>query len=180
MLAKDKKGRVDITNLELVTIDGEDSRDFDDAVYAAPSSNGWKLIVAIADVSYYVKEGSDLDSESLERGNSVYFPHRVVPMLPEVISNGLCSLNPEVERLCLVCEMEIDSLGSLSEYKFYPAVMFSHARLTYTEVNEMLESKKSKLRKKYKKIENNIDYLYGLYQTLRISREKEESWILIE
>ena len=172
VLAKDKKGRVDITNLELVTIDGEDSRDFDDAVYAAPSSNGWKLIVAIADVSYYVKEGSDLDSESLERGNSVYFPHRVVPMLPEVISNGLCSLNPEVERLCLVCEMEIDSLGSLSEYKFYPAVMFSHARLTYTEVNEMLESKKSKLRIKYKKIENNIDYLYGLYQTLRISREK--------
>ena len=172
VLAKDKKGRVDITNLELVTIDGEDSRDFDDAVYAAPSSNGWKLVVAIADVSHYVKEGSDLDSESLERGNSVYFPHRVVPMLPEVISNGLCSLNPEVERLCLVCEMEIDSLGSLSEYKFYPAVMFSHARLTYTEVNEMLESKKSKLRRKYKKIENNIDYLYGLYQTLRISREK--------
>ena len=172
VLTKDKKGRVDITHLELVTIDGEDSRDFDDAVYAIPSKNGWKLMVAIADVSHYVKEGSQLDAESLERGNSVYFPHRVVPMLPEAISNGLCSLNPEVERLCMVCEMEIDSLGSLIEYKFYSAVMLSHARLTYTEVNEMLENKKSKLRKKYKKIENNIDFLYGLYQTLRISRQK--------
>ena len=172
VLTKDKKGRVDITHLELVTIDGEDSRDFDDAVYAIPSKNGWKLMVAIADVSHYVKEGSQLDAESLERGNSVYFPHRVVPMLPESISNGLCSLNPEVERLCMVCEMEIDSLGSLLEYKFYSAVMLSHARLTYIEVNEMLENKKSKLRKKYKKIENNIDFLYGLYQTLRISRQK--------
>jgi len=172
VLTKDKKGRVDITHLELVTIDGEDSRDFDDAVYAIPSKNGWKLMVAIADVSHYVKEGSQLDAESLERGNSVYFPHRVVPMLPESISNGLCSLNPELERLCMVCEMEIDSLGSLLEYKFYSAVMLSHARLTYTEVNEMLENKKSKLRKKYKKIENNIDFLYGLYQTLRISRQK--------
>ena len=172
VLTKDKKGRVDITHLELVTIDGEDSRDFDDAVYAIPSKNGWKLMVAIADVSHYVKEGSQLDAESLERGNSVYFPHRVVPMLPESISNGLCSLNPEVERLCMVCEMEIDSLGSLLEYKFYSAVMLSHARLTYTEVNEMLENKKSKLRKKYKKVESNIDFLYGLYQTLRISRQK--------
>ena len=172
LLAKDKKGRFELTDLELVTIDGEDSRDFDDAVYAIPSSNGWKLIVAIADVSHYVKEGSELDSESLERGNSVYFPHRVVPMLPEAISNGLCSLNPGVERLCMVCEMEIDSLGSLNEYKFYPAVMRSHARLTYTEVNEMLENKNSNLRKKYKKIESNIDFLYGLYQTLRISRQK--------
>jgi len=172
VLTKDKKGRVDITHLELVTIDGEDSRDFDDAVYAIPSKNGWKLMVAIADVSHYVKEGSQLDAESLERGNSVYFPHRVVPMLPESISNGLCSLNPELERLCMVCEMEIDSLGSLLEYKFYSAVMLSHARLTYTEVNEMLENKVSKLRKKYKKIENNIDFLYGLYQTLRISRQK--------
>ena len=172
VLTKDKKGRVDVTHLELVTIDGEDSRDFDDAVYAIPSKNGWKLMVAIADVSHYVKEGSQLDAESLERGNSVYFPHRVVPMLPESISNGLCSLNPELERLCMVCEMEIDSLGSLLEYKFYSAVMLSHARLTYTEVNEMLENKKSKLRKKYKKIENNIDFLYGLYQTLRISRQK--------
>ena len=172
VLSKDKKGRVDLTNLELVTIDGEDSRDFDDAVYATPSKKGWKLIVAIADVSHYVKEGSHLDAESFERGNSVYFPHRVVPMLPEAISNGLCSLNPEVERLCMICEMEIDSLGSLIDYKFYSAVMLSHARLTYTEVNEMLENKTSKLRKKYKNIESNVDFLYGLYQTLRISRQK--------
>ncbi|MDA9801065.1 ribonuclease R [Candidatus Pseudothioglobus singularis] len=168
----DKKNRVDITNLELVTIDGEDSRDFDDAVYATPSKKGWKLIVAIADVSHYVKEGTELDNESLERGNSVYFPHRVVPMLPEVISNGLCSLNPKVERLCMACEMEIDSLGSLLEYKFYPAVMLSHARLTYTEVNEMLEKKTSPLRKKYSNIKENVDFLYGLYKTLRISRQK--------
>jgi len=172
VLPKDKENRVDITNLELVTIDGEDSRDFDDAVYAIPSKKGWKLIVAIADVSHYVKEGTELDTESLERGNSVYFPHRVVPMLPEVISNGLCSLNPEVERLCMACEMEIDSVGSLLEYKFYPAVMLSHARLTYAEVNEMLENKKSPLRKKYSNVQENVDFLYGLYQTLRISRQK--------
>ncbi|MBT7149912.1 MAG: ribonuclease R, partial [Thiotrichales bacterium] len=144
-----------------------------DAVYAIPSKKGWKLIVAIADVSHYVKEDTELDTESLERGNSVYFPHRVVPMLPEVISNGLCSLNPEVERLCMACEMEIDSVGSLLEYKFYPAVMLSHARLTYTEVNEMLENKKSPLRKKYSSnVQENVDFLYGLYQTLRISRQK--------
>ncbi len=172
VMTKDKKNRVDITNLELITIDGEDSRDFDDAVYAVPSEKGWKLIVAIADVSHYVKEGTELDNESLERGNSVYFPHRVVPMLPEVISNGLCSLNPKVERLCMACEMEIDSVGSLLEYKFYPAVMLSHGRLTYTEVNEMLENKKSPLRKKYRNVQENVNYLYGLYQTLRISRQK--------
>ena len=173
VLPKDKENRIDITNLELVTIDGEDSRDFDDAVYAIPSKKGWKLIVAIADVSHYVKESTELDTESLERGNSVYFPHRVVPMLPEVISNGLCSLNPEVERLCMACEMEIDSVGSLLEYKFYPAVMLSHARLTYAEVNEMLENKKSPLRKKYSSnVQENVDFLYGLYQTLRISRQK--------
>ena len=172
VLATDKKDRVDITNLELVTIDGDDSRDFDDAVYAKPSNNGWKLIVAIADVSHYVSEGSSLDAESFERGNSVYFPHRVVPMLPEAISNGLCSLNPKIERLCMVCEMSIDSLGELLDYKFYPAVMLSHARLTYTQVNDMLESKKNPLRKKFSNVVANIDFLYGLYKTLRISRQK--------
>ena len=143
VIPKDKKNRIDITKLELITIDGEDSRDFDDAVYAEPTKNGWKLLVAIADVSHYVKEGSELDSESYERGNSVYFPHRVVPMLPEAISNGLCSLNPKVERLSMVCEMSINPLGELLDYKFYSAVMLSHARLTYTQVNEMLEDKKS-------------------------------------
>ena len=171
-IPKDKKHRIDITKLELITIDGEDSRDFDDAVYAEPTKNGWKLFVAIADVSHYVKEGSELDSESYERGNSVYFPHRVVPMLPEAISNGLCSLNPKVERLSMVCEMSIDPLGELLDYKFYSAVMLSHARLTYTQVNEMLEDKKSPLRKTFSNVADNIDFLYGLYKTLRISRQK--------
>tara|TARA_B110001452_G_scaffold141431_1_gene117607 strand:- start:136 stop:2082 length:1947 start_codon:yes stop_codon:yes gene_type:complete len=172
VIPKDKKNRIDITKLELITIDGEDSRDFDDAVYAEPTKNGWKLLVAIADVSHYVKEGSELDSESYERGNSVYFPHRVVPMLPEAISNGLCSLNPKVERLSMVCEMSIDPLGELLDYKFYSAVMLSHARLTYTQVNEMLENKKSPLRKTFSNVTDNIDFLYGLYKTLRISRQK--------
>ena len=172
VIPKDKKNRIDITKLELITIDGEDSRDFDDAVYAEPTKNGWKLLVAIADVSHYVKEGSELDSESYERGNSVYFPHRVVPMLPEAISNGLCSLNPKVERLSMVCEMSIDPLGELLDYKFYSAVMLSHARLTYTQVNEMLENKKSSLRKTFSNVADNIDFLYGLYKTLRISRQK--------
>ena len=172
VIPKDIKNRIDITKLELITIDGEDSRDFDDAVYAEPTKNGWKLLVAIADVSHYVKEGSELDSESYERGNSVYFPHRVVPMLPEAISNGLCSLNPKVERLSMVCEMSIDPLGELLDYKFYSAVMLSHARLTYTQVNEMLEDKKSPLRKNFSNVADNIDFLYGLYKTLRISRQK--------
>ncbi len=155
-----------------MTSDGDDSRDFDDAVYAKPSKDGWKLIVAIADVSHYVSEGSSLDAESLERGNSVYFPHKVVPMLPETISNGLCSLNPNVERLCMACEMNINPLGELLDYKFYSAVMLSHARLTYGQVNEILESKKSPLRNKFSNVVKNINFLYGLYKTLRISRQK--------
>ena len=172
VLEIDKKDRVDLTSFELITIDGDDSRDFDDAVYAKPSKDGWKLIVAIADVSHYVSEGSSLDAESFERGNSVYFPHKVVPMLPETISNGLCSLNPNVERLCMACEMNINSLGELLDYKFYSAVMLSHARLTYGQVNEILESKKSPLRNKFSNVVENIDFLYGLYKTLRISRQK--------
>ena len=172
VLEIDKKNRVDLTSFELITIDGDDSRDFDDAVYAKPSKDGWKLIVAIADVSHYVSEGSSLDAESFERGNSVYFPHKVVPMLPETISNGLCSLNPNVERLCMACEMNINPLGELLDYKFYSAVMLSHARLTYGQVNEILESKKSPLRNKFSNVVENIDFLYGLYKTLRISRQK--------
>ena len=172
VLEIDKKDRVDLTSFELITIDGDNSRDFDDAVYAKPSKDGWKLIVAIADVSHYVSEGSSLDAESFERGNSVYFPHKVVPMLPETISNGLCSLNPKVERLCMACEMNINSLGELLDYKFYSAVMLSHARLTYSQVNEILESKKSPLRNKFSNVVENIDFLYGLYKTLRISRQK--------
>ena len=172
VLEIDKKDRVDLTSFELITIDGDDSRDFDDAVYAKPSKDGWKLIVAIADVSHYVSEGSSLDAESFERGNSVYFPHKVVPMLPETISNGLCSLNPNVERLCMACEMNINPLGELLDYKFYSAVMLSHARLTYGQVNEILESKKSPLRNKFSNVVENINFLYGLYKTLRISRQK--------
>jgi len=172
VLEIDKKDRVDLTSFELITIDGDDSRDFDDAVYAKPSKDGWKLIVAIADVSHYVSEGSSLDAESFERGNSVYFPHKVVPMLPETISNGLCSLNPNVERLCMACEMNINPLGELLDYKFYSAVMLSHARLTYGQVNEILESKESPLRNKFSNVVENIDFLYGLYKTLRISRQK--------
>ena len=172
VLEIDKKDRVDLTSFELITIDGDDSRDFDDAVYAKPSKGGWKLIVAIADVSHYVSEGSSLDAESFERGNSVYFPHKVVPMLPETISNGLCSLNPNVERLCMACEMNINPLGELLDYKFYSAVMLSHARLTYGQVNEILESKKSPLRNKFSNVVENINFLYGLYKTLRISRQK--------
>ncbi|AAN56910.1 ribonuclease R [Shewanella oneidensis MR-1] len=136
----DKVGRVDLRSLPLVTIDGEDARDFDDAVYAeVKPSGGWRLWVAIADVSYYVRTDSALDTEARARGNSVYFPSQVIPMLPEKISNGLCSLNPHVDRLCMVAEMTISARGKLSGYKFYPAVMHSHARFTYTQVAAMLE-----------------------------------------
>ncbi|MGL5047040.1 MAG: ribonuclease R [Shewanella sp.] len=136
----DKVGRVDLRHLPLVTIDGEDARDFDDAVYAEKKAGGgWRLWVAIADVSYYVRTDSALDTEARARGNSVYFPSQVIPMLPEKISNGLCSLNPQVDRLCMVAEMTISAKGKLSGYKFYPAVMYSHARFTYTQVAAMLE-----------------------------------------
>ncbi|MDD8059953.1 MULTISPECIES: ribonuclease R [Shewanella] len=136
----DKEGRVDLRHLPLVTIDGEDARDFDDAVYAqVKPSGGWRLWVAIADVSHYVRTDSALDTEARSRGNSVYFPSQVIPMLPEKISNGLCSLNPHVDRLCMVAEMTISAAGKLSGTKFYPAVMHSHARFTYTQVADMLE-----------------------------------------
>ena len=136
----DKVGRVDLRHLPLVTIDGEDARDFDDAVYAEKKAGGgWRLWVAIADVSYYVRTDSALDTEARARGNSLYFPSQVIPMLPEKISNGLCSLNPHVDRLCMVAEMTVSAKGKLSGYKFYPAVMYSHARFTYTQVAEMLE-----------------------------------------
>ena len=137
---KDFDGRKDIRHLPLVTIDGEDARDFDDAVYCEPLDNGgYRLIVAIADVSSYVKEQSPLDQEAWQRGTSVYFPNNVIPMLPEVLSNGLCSLKPKVNRLCFVCDMEIDKDGEIDSYDFYQAVMFSHARLTYTQVSALIE-----------------------------------------
>ena len=138
----DRLHRIDLTDVPLVTIDGEDARDFHDAVFAQPArvgrGKGWRLLVAIADVSHYVENGSAIDADAYERATSVYFPRRVIPMLPEKLSNGLCSLNPEVERLCMVCDMLIQPTGELHAYQFYPAVMFSHARFTYTEVAAIL------------------------------------------
>ena len=140
----DTKGRVDLSDVALVTIDGEDARDFDDAVYCEPAkvgrSKGWRLLVAIADVSHYVQPGDAIDTDAYERSTSVYFPRRVIPMLPEKLSNGLCSLNPNVKRLCMVCDMLITADGELHAYQFYPAVMFSHARFTYTEVAAILKN----------------------------------------
>ena len=131
---KDRKGREDLTKLPLLTIDGETAKDFDDAVYCERLDDGFRLIVAIADVSHYVRDGSALDEGARERGNSVYFPRRVIPMLPEKLSNGLCSLVPEAERLAMACDMTVDRTGCVTTYRFYPAVIWSHARLTYTEV----------------------------------------------
>ena len=132
--ARHWKGREDLRALPLVTIDGETARDFDDAVHCRPEGKGFRLWVAIADVSHYVQHGDALDADARERGNSVYFPRRVIPMLPEELSNGLCSLNPRLDRLCMVCEMQISARGEIRDYRFYPAVMHSHARLTYTAV----------------------------------------------
>ncbi|GIU19233.1 MULTISPECIES: ribonuclease R [unclassified Shewanella] len=165
----DKAGRVDLRNLPLVTIDGEDARDFDDAVYAEKKkSGGWRLWVAIADVSHYVRTESALDKEARARGNSVYFPSQVIPMLPEKISNGLCSLMPKVDRLCMVAEMTISAAGKLSGYKFYPAVMHSHARLTYTQVADMLEG--GEVSEELKPIYPHLETLQSLYLTLEETR----------
>ena len=166
-----KKGRVDLRHLPLVTIDGEDARDFDDAVYCEKHGKGWKLWVAIADVSYYVRLRSALDVEAHNRGNSVYFPNRVVPMLPEILSNGLCSLNPQVDRLCMVCEMQISAKGKLTDYRFYEAVMNSHARLTYTKVAKMLEGDEE-LRARYSTLVPHLEELYKLYQALLGARHQ--------
>jgi len=166
-----KKGRVDLRNLPLVTIDGESARDFDDAVFAQKEPNGWRLWVAIADVSYYVRPKTALDLEAANRGNSVYFPNRVIPMLPEVLSNGLCSLNPQVDRLCLVAEMTVSEQGELTSYEFYEAVMNSHARLTYTKVWKMLEGDEA-LRERYAPLVPHIEELYRLYNALAEARQK--------
>lgn len=180
---KDKEKRIDLRHLPFVTIDGEDARDFDDAVYCEKNSSrwklfsgGWKLYVAIADVSHYVKVGSALDAEATERGNSVYFPERVVPMLPEELSNGLCSLNPHVDRLAMVCEMSMSKSGQLVDYQFYEAVIHSHARLTYNKVSYMLEDPKGSegkaLRSEYKEILPHLKQLYALYQVLLAARHE--------
>ncbi|CAH0541647.1 ribonuclease R [Vibrio marisflavi] len=169
---KAKIGRVDLRELPLVTIDGEDARDFDDAVYCEPKkSGGWRLWVAIADVSYYVRPNTALDKEAINRGNSVYFPSQVVPMLPEVLSNGLCSLNPNVDRLCMVCEMTISAAGKLSGYKHYEAVMNSHARLTYNKVGAILDGDEE-LRQRYEKLVPDLEELHKLYKVLKTGRDK--------
>ena len=172
---KDKEKRIDLRQVPFVTIDGEDARDFDDAVYAeAKRGGGWRLFVAIADVSHYVKVGSALDEEAARRGNSVYFPERVIPMLPEVLSNGLCSLNPLVDRLAMVCEMTLSKAGKLTGYQFYEAVIHSHARLTYNKVSAMLEQPKSaegkRLSAEYAEVLPHLKQLYSLYKVLLKAR----------
>lgn len=180
---KDKEKRVDLRHLPFVTIDGEDARDFDDAVYCEKNgsnwrlfSGGWKLYVAIADVSHYVKVDSALDAEAQVRGNSVYFPERVIPMLPEELSNGLCSLNPQVDRLAMVCEISISKTGKMTDYQFYEAVIHSHARLTYNKVSAMLEDPKGgegkALRSEYKQVLPHLKQLYSLYQVLLAARHE--------
>ncbi len=173
---QDRAGRVDLRDIPLVTIDGEDARDFDDAVYCEPAkvgrAQGHRLIVAIADVSHYVKPGDALDDDALERATSVYFPRRVIPMLPEKLSNGLCSLNPEVERLCLVCDMLIDAQGILKGYQFYPAVMRSHARLTYTDVAAMLENTRGPEARAHGALVPHLLNLHGVFSALLGERQR--------
>jgi len=168
----DKQGRTDLRHLPFVTIDGEDARDFDDAVYCKPNpKGGWQLYVAIADVSHYVKPGTALDEEAANRGNSVYFPSQVIPMLPEILSNGLCSLNPKVDRLCMVCEMTISAKGKLTRYRFYKGVMHSKARLTYTKVASIIAKDNPNLLQQYTELLPQIEQLHALYRVLLKTRE---------
>ncbi len=177
----DLANRIDLRKLPFVTIDGEDAKDFDDAVFCEPMDNGGsRLYVAIADVSHYVKPSSPLDDEAQKRGNSVYFPGHVVPMLPEVLSNGLCSLKPKVNRLTMVCEMELNPEGKVEHYRFYEGVIFSHARLTYTEVADMLEESDSdvrarsrdRLRERYADVLPHLETLYATYLKLAEARRQ--------
>ena len=162
----DLKGREDLRDLPLVTIDGESSRDFDDAVYAEKQGRNFRLVVAIADVSHYVKPQDAIDADALDRATSVYFPRRVIPMLPESLSNGICSLNPDVDRLCMVCDMVFTYAGNLKSYRFYPAVMRSHARLTYTQVWDWIQNGSDN------PLKPHIDTLYKLYQILLKKRHQ--------
>ncbi len=178
VLPVDKRHRVDLTDIALVTIDGEDARDFDDAVYCEQvkigkgksAVKGWRLLVAIADVSHYVENGSAIDIDAYDRATSVYFPRRVIPMLPEKLSNGLCSLNPEVERLCMVCDMMVTEDGDVSAYQFYPAVMLSHARFTYNEVAAILANTRGPEAQKRKQRVPDLINLHDVYQALLKSR----------
>lgn len=167
-----KEGRVDLRKTPLVTIDGEDARDFDDAVFCQKTAKGWKLLVAIADVSHYVAINTALDQEARNRSTSVYFPEQVIPMLPEILSNGLCSLNPKVDRLCMVCELLINHEGDIVRSRFFEGVMCSHARLTYTEVAQMLIEGDAKLCKKNAELLPHLHQLYALYQVMRVKRDQ--------
>ena len=166
----DKTHRIDLTDIALVTIDGEDARDFDDAVYCEPAkvgrSKGWRLLVAIADVSHYVETGSAIDIDAYDRATSVYFPRRVIPMLPEKLSNGLCSLNPHVERLCMVCDMLVNAKGEVHAYQFYPALMLSQARLTYTEVAAILGNTRGPEAVQRKAVVPHLLNLHEVYKAL--------------
>ncbi len=173
--AADHRHRVDLRDVPLVTIDGEDARDFDDAVYCEPAKvgkgKGWRLLVAIADVSHYVETGSPIDIDAYDRATSVYFPRRVIPMLPEKLSNGLCSLNPGVERLCMVCDMLVTAKGEVHAYQFYPAVMFSHARCTYTEVAAILQNTRGPEAAQRKALVPYLLNLHDVYRALLHARE---------
>jgi len=172
--SSDHKHRVDLRDVPLVTIDGEDARDFDDAVYCEPAkvgrAKGWRLLVAIADVSHYVQTGSAIDVDAYDRATSVYFPRRVIPMLPEKLSNGLCSLNPGVERLCMVCDMLVNAKGEVHAYQFYPAVMFSHARFTYTEVAAILQNTRGPEAALRKPLVPYLLNLHDVYRALLTAR----------
>lgn len=172
VLKKELTKRKDIRHLPLVTIDGETARDFDDAVYSQRDGKDYRLYVAIADVSHYVHDNDALDKEAFMRGNSVYFPRRVIPMLPEVLSNGLCSLNPLADRLCMVCEIQLATNGEYLDYQFYPAVMRSHARLTYDEVAAMVDNPKEANAKQYIDLLPHIQLLYKVYKVLQKARKK--------
>ena len=165
-------GRLDLRSMPLVTIDGEDARDFDDAVYAEPTKDGFRLVVAIADVSHYVRPGTALDDEAVKRATSVYFPGFVVPMLPETLSNGICSLNPKVERLCMVCDMQVDRVGEVTRSKFHAAVMRSHARLTYTRVWQALGEKDAAARAELADVLPHLEHLHQLYRILAKARQR--------
>jgi ribonuclease R len=166
------KGRVDLRDLPLVTIDGADARDFDDAVYCEPKPKGWRVIVAIADVAHYVRPRKALDVEAYNRGNSVYFPSQVIPMLPEVLSNGLCSLNPNVDRLSMACDMYINHAGKITRSSFCNAVIRSHARLTYDQAAEIIVERKHSTRALFSEVAPHLDNLYGVYKALLKARNE--------
>jgi ribonuclease R len=169
--ARDRKGRIDLRDVALVTIDGEDARDFDDAVYCEPvPRKGWRLIVAIADVGHYVESGSPLDADAQGRSTSVYFPRRVIPMLPEALSNGLCSLNAGVDRLAMVCDVVVGLRGAVKAYQFYPALIRSHARLTYNEVWEALAVPGSPAQRRQEALMVHLRHLHALYEALASAR----------